>query len=248
MALCTALPPAGDPFWTQSPLEIRQIMCDLTRRGTSVECCAGVVGPLSAAITEVRDSGDIVLGFLPGHRPEQLLRTGLPAVAWANLGSVRVGFLLDGLQLDRAGAVPACMARMPLAVHRLQRREFFRLPSPASLLCELSLPRVAAGARPAQSGRCLVPMVDLSEGGVCLAWPVGLELSIQLGDVLEPCWLDLPDFGPIRFGLQFMNRLDDFRQTGGPLLGARFVGMELEHQRLLRRFLYQLQAGVHHHH
>lgn len=245
MASCTVLPPAGDPFWTQSPLEIRQIICDMTRRGTSVECCAGGVGPLGAAITEVRDSGDIVLDFLPGHRPELLLQTGLPVVVWAHLDSVRVGFLLEGLQLDRAKAVPAGVARMPRALHRLQRREFFRVPSPASLLCELPLPHAAAGARLAPSGRSLLPMVDLSEGGLCLAWPAGSELTIELGDVLEPCWLDLPGFGLIRFGLQFMNRLADFRQAGGQLLGARFVGMELQYQRLLRRFLYQLQAGGH---
>lgn len=195
---------------------------------------------MGAAITELRDSRDIVLGFLPEQRPEPLLQTGLPVVVWAWLDCVRVGFLLEGLQLDWTGAVAAGVARMPIALHRLQRRECFRVPSPASLLCELS---PAAGTDDAPSGQRLVPLVDLSEGGVCLAWPPGCEPPIPAGAVLEACWLDLPGFGPIRFGLQFTDRLDDFRQTGGQLLGARFVGMDLQDQRLLRRFLYQLQAA-----
>ncbi|MEY5100281.1 MAG: flagellar brake protein YcgR [Pseudomonadota bacterium] len=243
MTSSSLLPPAGDPFWIDSPLEVRQIVRDLARRNASVQCWVGTEGPLEATVTEVRDSGDMVLRFAAGQLPERLLRAGPSVVLLANLGSVRISFLVEGLQPDASGAALTYAARLPLSVHRLQRREFFRVPSPASLLCELPLPCAVTERGGGEPGRRAVRLADLSVGGVCLALPAEADLPVELGGQLEGCSLELPEFGVIRFGLQFLNLLDDGRKSGEQLVGARFVGMDLRDEMLLQRFLYKLQAS-----
>lgn len=244
MSSPSLLPPAGDPFWIDSPLEIRQIVRDLARRGTIVECWGSLLAePVTATILEVRESGDMVLRFAAGSLPERLLRASQSIAVLANLRSARTCFLVENLQPEACGEARAYATRLPLSVHRLQRREFFRVPSPASLLCELPLPCAVADASGAEFNQLTLRLADISVGGVCLALPAGTRLSVELGTVLPGCSLELPGFGPIRFGLQLLSRLDTEEKSGEQLLGARFVDMDPRDQMLLQRFLYQLQFG-----
>ncbi len=243
MTHSSLLPPPEDPFWIDSPLQVRQIMRDLARWRASVQCWGDPAEPVAATVAEVRESGDLVLRFAAGPLPRRLLRAGDPVMVLANLPSARICFLLEHLQPDASGEALAYTARLPPCVHRVQRREFFRVPSPATLLCELLLPRAVADGDEAEFSRLTLRLVDISVGGVCLALPAQASLPVELGTVLPDCSLDLPGFGPIRFGLQWQNRLDAGRTSGQQLLGARFVDMDPRDQLLLQRFLYQLQVG-----
>lgn len=245
MTHSSLLPPAEDPFWIDAPLGVRQTLRDLARWRASVQCWCGQAEPVAATVHEVRESGDMVLRFAAGSLPERLLRAGHPVVVLANLPSARICFLLENLHPDASGEAQAYVARLPPCVHRIQRREFFRVPCPATLLCELPLPRAVADGGTAGSGRLMLRLVDISAGGVCLALPAQVSLPVELGTVLPACWLDLPGFGPIRFGLQWQNRLNAGGTSGQQLLGARFVDMDPRDQLLLQRFLYQLQVGAH---
>ncbi|MDD2729857.1 PilZ domain-containing protein [Malikia sp.] len=241
MTHTSLLPPAGDPFWIDSPLEIRQIMRDLARRGPIVQCWGSLLAePVTATILEVRESDDMVLRFAAGP----LLRAGQSVAVLANLRSARTCFLVENLRPDDSGEALAHAARLPLRVHRLQRREFFRVPSPASLLCELPLRRAMTDEGAAKFGRLMLRLIDISAGGVCLALPAGTRLPLERETVLQGCSLELPGFGLIRFGLQLLSRLEAEEKSGEQLLGARFVEMDPLDQMLLQRFLYQLQISA----
>jgi len=87
-----------------------------------------------------------------------------------------------------------------------------------------------------------VRLVDISVGGVCLALPA--QIPLELGGTMQGCSLELPALGTLRFGLQFLNRLDQGQEGDEKLIGCRFVDMDLRHQMLLQRFLHQLQVSA----
>lgn len=244
MTSASLLPPAGDPFWIDSPLEVRQVLRDLARQGASVQCLGGLAEPVAASILEVRESDEMVLRFAAGSSPKRLLRAGHPVVVRANLRCARICFLVENLRPDSSGEALTYVARLPVCVHRLQRREFFRVPSPASLLCKLPLPGAMTDGNAAEFGRLTVRLVDISVGGVCLALPAEISLAQEPGTVLQGCSLELPDFGPVRFSLQLLNRMDAGGKVDERLLGARFLDMDLRDQTRLQRFLYQLQVSA----
>lgn len=165
MTSASLLPPAGDPFWIDSPLEVRQVLRDLARQGASVQCLGGLAEPVAASILEVRESDEMVLRFAAGSSPKRLLRAGHPVVVRANLRCARICFLVENLRPDSSGEALTYVARLPVCVHRLQRREFFRVPSPASLLCKLPLPGAMTDGNAAEFGRLTVRLVDISVGG-----------------------------------------------------------------------------------
>ena len=236
------LPPADDPFWIDDPLTVRQIVSELARRQIGIQCWLGRNEPVEANIVEVRDSDEIALRFVAGQALPVVSCPGEPVVVQAQLGSARISFLLEDLHRDEADASVHGVCALPLSVNRLQRREFFRVPSPVSLLCKL--PGSTAEEIEAGHGR-LVRLVDISVGGVCLVFPVDAELPVALGQTLQGCSLDLPEFGVIHFGLEFMNHPTGHGANPGQWIGARFVGMEPREQMLLQRFVYKLQADAH---
>ncbi len=231
------LPAADDPFWIDDPLTVRQIVADLSRRQVSLKCWIGQSGPFETSVAEIRDSGEMALRFAAGQALPAVPRSGQPDVLQAELGSARISFVVEDLRRDGSGESGLGVCKLPLSVNRLQRREFFRVPSPVSLLCEL--PGVAAG-----TGRRMARLVDISVGGVCLALPARLEPPLVLGEPLQGCSLDLPDFGVIRFGLEFLNRPDEGLKGQEQLVGARFVGLSPREQTLLQRFVYKLQTDA----
>ena len=236
------LPAADDPFWIDDPLTVRQIVADLSRRQVSLRCWIGQSEPVDTHVAEIRDSGEMALRFAAGQALPVAARPGEPAVLQARLGSARISFVAEDLRRDGSGESGLGVCRLPLSVNRLQRREFFRVPTPVSLLCEL--PGVAAGAGANGTGRRMVRLVDISVGGVCLALPAKLEPPLALDEPLAGCSLDLPDFGVIRFGLEFMNRPDEAVKGTEQLVGARFVGLSPRDQTLLQRFVYKLQTDA----
>jgi len=237
------LPPADDPFWIDDPLTVHQIVSELARRQVSLRCWIGRAEPVEASVAELRESGDMALRFVAGLVLPPIPRPGESVVIQAMLDSARISFLVEDLRRDDASESMLGICSLPLSVNRLQRREFFRVPSPVSLLCEL--PGTEAEAGQAGRGRRMVRLVDISLGGVCLALPGGAESPVALGATLAGCLLDLPGFGVIHFGLQFLNRPDEATRGREQLVGARFVGMAPREQTLLQRFLYKLQADAH---
>lgn len=127
---------------------------------------------------------------------------------------------------------PALMLPIPARVLYLQRREFVRREPPSgSLSCHLHLP---------VTGDVDATIRDIGGGGLAIL-AVRKAVSLQVGDVLEDCEIDLPEIGPIQVNLLIRHIVDrPHLGQGMAQAGCEFVDLAPAVQRKLFRYLMQL--------
>ena len=238
MMYSSLLPPAGDAFWIDSRLEIRQIIGELVRRRSPLQCWTDRPEPVLVRVLERLDSDEMLLGVDPASALDASVRAGESLLLSAALGTAHISFLIDRLESASFEGERAWRVRWPAKLHKLQRREGFRVTGKSLQDFELLLPRAGIAARDSQ--RLAVPLADLSLGGLRLVLRAGSPVALAKGDRLPACSLELPGFGTLYFDLEIMRVPDAGVEAGDRLIGARFVG--LSDERLLQRFLYALQA------
>jgi hypothetical protein len=238
MMYSSLLPPPGDAFWIDSRLEIRQLIGELIRRRRRLQCWTGHSDPVEVVVLERLDTDEMLLRADPASGLDASARAGESLLLSAALGIAHVSFLIDRLEPASFGGEPAWRAHLPAKLHKLQRRQGFRVTGKSLRDFELRLFRPGARGR----GQLAVHLADLSLGGLRLIWSEPGAIPLAQGDRLQACSLELPGFGTLHFDLEIM-RLPDAgagAEAGDRLVGARFL--HLSDERLLQRFLYALQA------
>lgn len=130
---------------------------------------------------------------------------------------------------------PAIRVRLPDSVLRLQRREYYRVPTPMStrLVCTCEV-----DGRP---GKVHLTVVELSGGGFG-ATVNPEELRAELGMLLKDLCLPLPGVGVIE-GVAEVRRLSDDKEGAAKKhrLGCEFVRLSGAMSTLLQRYVNELQ-------
>lgn len=242
MTLANLLPPADDVFWISSRLEIRQIVRDLSRKGSRVCGRVDQAEPVCVTVLDLLDSDEMVfrLDSLAALDSKALARESSLLLS-SNLGRASVSFLLGRAQRITYRRETAFQAQLPDRLYKLQRRESYRMVLRPALVCRLTLPD---GAGPAAADhRLSVQVLDISLGGVRIAVPKGSELPGHVGSVLYDCSMSLPGLGTLVFDLRLLYVTESAAGGGEQQIGACFVGLGRETEKRLQRYLYQLQAG-----
>ncbi len=154
--------------------------------------------------------------------------------------ALRVDCHLQGLELhfqcrlvnvDSSNGIAFYAIRIPTVIHRLQRRQFFRVRVDAGLSVSVSVPDLGGEALTGEA-------IDLSAGGLGAIFPTDAEPEIGL--VIDDCSIPLPRQQPLKTRLEVrFASLDDTRHQ--LRLGARFIGLDLRQERLLTQFLAEMQ-------
>lgn len=131
------------------------------------------------------------------------------ALAAGNLGfettldKIRILFRTEALQESTFENSPAFQAPIPESLIRLQRREYYRMPTPVSNPVRVTIPLpIEAGG-----GSASFPIADISCGGISIL-DNKLMLGSTIGSNYTNCRIDLPDIGPVVTTLQIRNSLD----------------------------------------
>ncbi|MGY8828739.1 MAG: flagellar brake protein [Pseudomonadales bacterium] len=145
-------------------------------------------------------------------------------VAWTCEQSVRI--------TDHEGA-RCYLSPMPLEVTYHQRRSAFRAPLKQSELIKIEL----AGDKL----RTAVPghLLDISATGCKLRFPGNITNSLQAGQVYERFTARFP-FGAMTTAIE-MRHVQYEDKVDTTFVGARFHRINGQEQRLVERFVYQLQ-------
>ncbi len=151
---------------------------------------------------------------------------------------IRILFASEGLTATTVDGRPALSLDIPETMIRLQRREFYRMPTPVSSPVKVTIPRA-----PEQGGGTLsFPLVDISCGGICL-----FDNTHQLGNTLGAtyllCRIDLPDVGPVTATLQVRNSIDMtlLNNKAQRRLGCAFVNMSRSGLASVQRYITHLE-------
>jgi c-di-GMP-binding flagellar brake protein YcgR len=136
------------------------------------------------------------------------------------LESIRILFNSSDAESITHEGLPAFVIPIPESVVRLQRREFYRVPTP------LSVPVVCKVPMSIDSQPILVTTTlhNISGGGVSLIDDKKL-MDSTFGRIYENCKIDLPIGGPITVSLQVRNLLELTLTNGKSIhrLGCQFI-------------------------
>lgn len=126
---------------------------------------------------------------------------------------------------------------IPESLFWLQRRRFYRVPIPYSMIVKCQIP--LEGGEIGEFG-----VSNLSLRGLALIDRSDrIGRSIEIGHVFQNCRLDLPIFGAEQFALELRNKLEtaaDVHHTG-LRLGFAFHGISRNFEIHMQKFMYELE-------
>ena len=156
------------------------------------------------------------------------------------LSDVKVQFECAGVERARFEDDDALAIALPGTLLRMQRREYFRMPTPVTNPPRCIIPfQDASGARQAE-----VPILDISAGGVGLA-DQHYAFHFETGTILEGCRIALPELGELLVNLHVMNAFT-VRLDGGLTCvraGCEFVDMPEYKTSIVQRYVLDLERA-----
>jgi flagellar brake protein len=240
------LPGPSSPYWIRYALEVRQYFADMAKQRERVQLWFGGQDFLVSMVLAVGPRGEIILDVGADPKSNQkLLKTGT-ALLVARHEGVELKAELTGLQLTTHDALPAFVCPTPAQLHRLQRREFHRMPIPAGQRAHCRLPVAAPeSAEPPSPPVQWVnaDITDLSLGGIGLMEPAAPGLRLQVGDRLEGCPIDLGEHGTLKADLNVRHVTELPSRRGLPRrkVGLRFLQLSPGAEQAIQRYLFQLE-------
>ena len=246
----TSLPPPDSPHWIGSPAEIRQIFRQMAKKSEKVTLWASAGQFQVSLVLDVRSDGTLVLDVGATEAMDARLLQAPKVWLTGSLDRVDLKCELDPLSRGNFEGGPALLARLPARLHKLQRREFFRVAVPLGepLFCQIPAVVAAntpAGAAPVRSGKPLVAqLVDLSLGGICVLEPLGLPAPPTAGTVFHGCSIDFPDEGRLTFDLRVQHVFQTTLRQGtvSRRLGCAYVGLPSAAEALVQRYIHRLEV------
>jgi c-di-GMP-binding flagellar brake protein YcgR len=159
----------------------------------------------------------------------------LTAVAF--LDRVKVQFGVAGAVRIVFKGGPALRMPLPDEVLRLQRRDYFRVPTPQTRPLSLMVPRDAEPAKALP-----LRVIDISCGGVGVLLPQ-TDLAFKPGQVLRDCWLELPDYGKVGGSLAIRWIRNGTSPAGKPesRCGIQFLDLTPSMLAQLQLFIHRLE-------
>ena len=154
----------------------------------------------------------------------------------SSLAQVKQQFISEKAAVATHDGYPALFLPFPKSIHRLQRREYFRLATPIE-----------------NPLRCMIPdaqketfheatIMDISGGGVGLASSEEDKLLIP-GKIYPDCRIRLPDIGELRCSIEVRNVVTILTLNGKSIrrAGCAFKNLENSAMVLLQRYITVMQ-------
>ncbi|MEH6434992.1 flagellar brake protein [Massilia sp. DD77] len=154
------------------------------------------------------------------------------------LDKIRILFTAEALGETSYRGGLALRADIPPTLIRLQRREYYRMPTPVSnpVRALIPLPLELGG------GTAVFPLHDISVGGIAIL-DNRMQLDTTIGKVIENCRIELPEIGPITASLQIRNSLDMtlLNNKTNRRLGCQFVDISRGALAGVQRYITKLE-------
>lgn len=149
---------------------------------------------------------------------------------------VKIQFALRRLDNVTLQGRTAFRADIPERMLRLQRREYFRLVTPAArpLRCHIPMP----GGAPSM----VATVLDISGGGLAVVVPPD-GLDFAPGTVFRGCRIDLPEVGTLAVDLRVMNLFEVTLKNGVQVMrsGCQFERLPGPMLTLVQRYILKVE-------
>ena len=156
-----------------------------------------------------------------------------------SLDKVRLLFSVEYIDECAYQERPAFSFSIPQNLIRLQRRESFRVETPAcdAVRCRLQVPKNLGG------GNCILPVADIRGGGIALV-DESHSLKTIIGRVYPECTLILPEATLINTALEVRNLSDVKRADDSVVqrIGCKFSRLSPAMLDKVQRYIFKLEA------
>jgi len=193
---------------------------------------------ISSLLDIDEESGELILDGIRDHPFNRKAVPGAKIRVETSLDNIRIMFDTSVSELTHYLGSPAIRARLPDALVRLQRREYFRVDLPIANPVACVIPASAAG-HPAP---LKTVVLDISLGGVAIAENTGI-FDPRTGDTLTQCEIALPDVGLLKVDLRVHSVAQVLVRTGHKKkrVGCSFVELPNPLASALQRFIMNLE-------
>ena len=154
------------------------------------------------------------------------------------LDKIRILFSSEQMRATMFEGRPALTMAIPETMIRLQRREYYRMPTPVSNPVRVSIPLPLEMG----GGIAVFPLADISCGGIAI-----LDNKLALGNTIGKdylnCRIDLPEVGPVPMTLQIRNCIDMtlLNNKLNRRLGCAFVDLSRGGLAQVQRYITRLE-------
>lgn len=228
-------------YQVYSRLEIVSILRSLAAKRELVSVHFGNGDAMLTLVIAVDSENDqVLLDCCPDPALNARLLAARRLVCESRLAHIPIRFTAEGASATYFQGEPAFAVRLPSAMARIQRREFYRVRVPIAQPVRCEIPAAHDGV----AGAMLVSarVLDMSCGGLSLT-DLPPAASWELGTVHQACRLPLPGVGTLVIDLEVvrLTHAPAGPAMRGPHAGVHFVGLNDGNRTRLQRFINELQ-------
>lgn len=154
------------------------------------------------------------------------------------LDRIRIVFFASEIEPCTHDGLPALQIAIPMNLIRLQRREFYRVPTPIAAQIHCTMQVVSTDG----THSVTVPLQNVSGGGIALYDEKHL-LDRTIGTTYPDCQIYLPDNVVIVTTLQIRNVVEIKTEAGKSIqrIGCLFVGLPKQMLAAIQRYITKLE-------
>lgn len=224
-------------YHVDSDVEIAYVLRGLAKNKAVVT--AHLAGTREFAVTAVLDvdvqAHTITLDASANQELNRRLMESSLVRFVSNDEGVRVQFQVSKVESALFQGRPALRITLPRSLHKMQRREFYRIPMPLLNPMRCSMPHGPDETRE-------MPLSDISLGGVCLVGEFGDEPP-ALGTILERCSIPLGKAGSLHIDLCVRNTYLVVLKNGAHSrrTGCQFLAITPQQESMVQRYIISLE-------
>jgi c-di-GMP-binding flagellar brake protein YcgR len=184
------------------------------------------------------DSDTVILDRSINREQNERIVAASKVMCETSLDKIRILFQLQNLGATQFEGSAALKSSIPATLIRLQRREYYRMPTPVTNPVRVSIPMpLEAGG-----GVAVFPLADISCGGVAIL-DNKQQLSTTIGDNYPNCRIELPEIGPVTTTLQIRNSQDVelLNHKTNRRIGCLFVDISRGSMAGVQRYITKLE-------
>ncbi len=225
-------------FLVHGRLDILRILRGLANRNEMVSAFFnGGKELLLTSIIEVDAEGNsVILDYGSNEALNTRILASEKIIFVTSLDNVKIQFVTNNIEPTTFEGGSAFRIRLPEQVLQLQRREYYRLTTPIinPIKCQI----------PLEDGRSVeLPLADISAGGIGLIISNPQDITLEGGETLPGCRINLPGIGVLEATLRVQNTFEVTLKNGSKMLrsGCQFVDLRPSMQSLIQRYIIKLE-------
>jgi len=233
-------------FVVRSAREILTILNAMAQDSSRVALYYGTGNDFILTTLLKADSQGIWLDLGPIASDNQLILHSEQIIFVSSHHRVKIQFVAGSISHTSLGNFAVFNLPLPESLLRIQRREYYRLPTPVQNLIHCIIP-VNQLTSPEISRREIIrreiPIMDISGGGIAMVCEPH-HPQFKTGHDYEDCSIPLPDIGTIIASLKVKNCFEVTLRNGQRSIraGCEFTALSGESASLLQRYVIHLQT------